>query len=258
MKCAPSHLSVSKAYSISPSVASTSGSGRAQNKPKRVGCCCTSLAPYSLHSRAITRVASLSPNHRPGLVIEIIAVATPPLSMSSIDFSGAHPAFAGWRSSRPLTKASHCGGEKWWWTSMRRGFVAEAPCAKLGIGAPLPARAAPNAARPPVTNARRSTGEAIGVEDSPQHAQWRMNFWAKRLFMDHLSGIECADQKIHRLRTLKKGTAGERGSHATVGRLIQVYATYRIAFARIQRSGPRVPAQTRHVALVRCVDAWTC
>jgi Periplasmic binding protein len=25
--------------------------------------------------------------------------------------------------------------------------------------------------------------------------------------MDHLSGIECADQKIHRLRTLKKGTA---------------------------------------------------
>jgi hypothetical protein len=34
-----------------------------------------------------------------------------------------------------------------------------------------------------------------------------MNFWAKRLFMDHLSGIDCADQKIHCLLTLKKGTA---------------------------------------------------
>src|SRR6516162_543833 len=109
--------------------------GRAQNKPKRAGCCCTSLAPYSLHSRAIARVACLSPNHRPGLVIEIIAAATPPLSMSSIDFSGVHAAFAGWRSSRPLTKASHCGGEKWWWMSMRRGLVAETPCAKLRIGA---------------------------------------------------------------------------------------------------------------------------
>ena len=108
----PSTFSVSYAYAISASVASTSGNGIAANSPNRVGCCCTSFAPYSLQARASCFVIGASPNHRPGFVIETIDAATPPRSMSSMDFSGVQVVLAGWRSGFPLTAVTHAGGAK--------------------------------------------------------------------------------------------------------------------------------------------------
>jgi hypothetical protein len=46
------------------------------------------------------------------LVTETIAAATPPRSMSSIDFSGVHVVFAACNSGRPLTSETHAGGAK--------------------------------------------------------------------------------------------------------------------------------------------------
>jgi len=89
-----------------------SGSGIAANKPKRPGLSCTSFAPYSLHPRVRRRVASLSPNHSPGLVTDTTAAATPALSMSSIERAGVHSLLARCSNSRPLTDAIHSGGEK--------------------------------------------------------------------------------------------------------------------------------------------------
>ena len=57
-------------------------------------------------------VTAASPNHRPGLVIDTIAAATPPRSMSSIDFAGVQVVFAGCSSGRPLTSVTHAGGAK--------------------------------------------------------------------------------------------------------------------------------------------------
>ena len=48
----------------------------------------------------------------PGLVIDTIAAATPPRSMSSIDCSGVQRVLAGCSSGRPLTSATHAGGAK--------------------------------------------------------------------------------------------------------------------------------------------------
>ena len=45
---------------------------------------------------ARARAASLSPNHTPGSLIEIIEVATPPLSMASRDFCGVQSCRPGW------------------------------------------------------------------------------------------------------------------------------------------------------------------
>jgi hypothetical protein len=45
-------------------------------------------------------------------VIETIDAATPPRSMSSMDFAGVHVVLAGWRSGRPLTAVTHAGGAK--------------------------------------------------------------------------------------------------------------------------------------------------
>ena len=84
----------------------------AANRPNRVGCAWTSSAPYSLQARASRRVTARSPKYKPGLVIEIIAAAAPPLSMSSIDCSGVHLGFAGFSSGRPETSAIQAGGEK--------------------------------------------------------------------------------------------------------------------------------------------------
>src|SRR5580704_10195739 len=82
----------------------------AANKPKRVGWSCTSFAPYSLQARASQPVAALSPNHKPGLVMDTTAAATPPRSMSSIDLAGVQVVLAGCSSGRPLTSATHDGG----------------------------------------------------------------------------------------------------------------------------------------------------
>src|SRR5207245_699517 len=98
--------------------------------------------------------AALSPNHTPGVVIDVMAVATPALSMSSIDRAGVQLRVGGWRICLGASSATYRGGARWWWTSMRCG-VAGTPagaCAadrRAGTSAP-----APRAARP-ATNARR-------------------------------------------------------------------------------------------------------
>jgi hypothetical protein len=88
MKQAPSALSVPKAYSISRSAPSTSGSGSVANMPKRVGRSETSRAKYSLHSRARARAAAASPKYTLGSLVDMIAVATPSRSISSSAFAG--------------------------------------------------------------------------------------------------------------------------------------------------------------------------
>src|SRR5207247_7716081 len=100
------------AYAISFSVASTSGSGIAAKNPNRFGWSAASFAAYSLHARARWLVTALSPNHKPGLVMETTEAATLPRSMSSIDLAGVQVVFAGCRSGRPLTSATHTGGPK--------------------------------------------------------------------------------------------------------------------------------------------------
>ena len=45
------------------------------------------FAEYSLHSRDSLRDTAALPNHRPGVVIDVIAVAVPVLSMSSSVFA---------------------------------------------------------------------------------------------------------------------------------------------------------------------------
>jgi hypothetical protein len=55
--------------------------------------------------------------------------------------------------------------------------IPHTACVACGGG---PASPALNAARPPATNARRSTGAAARVEVSAQHVQRRKNFWAGR------------------------------------------------------------------------------
>src|ERR1700680_757429 len=70
--------------------------------------------------------------------------------------------------------------------SLRRGVAAPGPCARGGLGARVPARVAPNAARPPATKARRPMGAATGAAGSAQQVQRRKNLWVERV-MDHLS-----------------------------------------------------------------------
>ena len=63
-------------------------------------------AAYSLQSRAMRRVRSLSPNHTPGEVIDVIAVATPAASMASRDFCGLHPSTMSLKIRASLTMRS--------------------------------------------------------------------------------------------------------------------------------------------------------
>jgi hypothetical protein len=58
------------------------------------------------------RVIGASPNQSPGLVIDTSDAATPPRSMSSIDFAGVHVVLAGCNNGRPLTAVTHAGGAK--------------------------------------------------------------------------------------------------------------------------------------------------
>src|SRR2546428_8994340 len=90
--------------------------GIAANIPKRPLESATSFALYSLHSRASLRAPASSRNLMAGVVVEVIAVATPALSMSAIDFSGVQ--------SRPgpemllaVIAATYGGGGWGWWTA---------------------------------------------------------------------------------------------------------------------------------------------
>ena len=44
--------------------------------------------------------------------MDTTAAATPPRSMSSIDFAGVHVVFAACSNGRPFTSATHAGGAK--------------------------------------------------------------------------------------------------------------------------------------------------
>src|SRR5262249_26997786 len=110
----------------------------------------TSLAAYSLHSRARRRAAASSPNHSPGLVIEVTQVATPDLSMSSIDFAGAHIRVGTCWASLGPSSATYFGGARWWWTSIRCAVGGACAADRRGIRAHSPAAAHA------VSHARRS------------------------------------------------------------------------------------------------------
>jgi len=66
-----------------------------------------------LHSRASFRAASLSPNQTLGSLVEIMAVATPLLSMSSMDLLGVHNSSGRWLVLRSEMAAMNPGAEKW-------------------------------------------------------------------------------------------------------------------------------------------------
>ena len=70
----------------------------------------TSRAAYSLHSRA-TRRPSLPVNALPGVVTDVIAVATPDLSMSSSDLETLQAITGGCRSL--LNSETYFGGAMW-------------------------------------------------------------------------------------------------------------------------------------------------
>src|SRR5262249_13673659 len=100
-------------------------------------------------SRATLRAPASSRNRRAGVVIEVMAVATPAASMSASDFSGVQSRIG------PTTflamSAARYGGGVWWGWDWRRGNPAVATCAS--DARPERTTVAPSAATP-VRNSR--------------------------------------------------------------------------------------------------------
>src|SRR6266436_2873010 len=96
--------------------------GIAANMPKRPWESATSFALYSLHARASWRALASSRNLMAGVVMEVIAMATPALSMSAIDFSGVQSR-TGPGMFLAVIAATYGGGVWWWWTSIRCACV---------------------------------------------------------------------------------------------------------------------------------------
>src|SRR5437667_10424648 len=94
--------------------------GIAANVPRRPFESAASFALWSLHWGAGLRAPASSRNLMAGVVIEVIAVATPALSMSAIDFSGVQSR-TGPRMFRAVIAARYGGGVWWWWTSILVG-----------------------------------------------------------------------------------------------------------------------------------------
>src|SRR2546426_12114647 len=94
--------------------------GIAANMPNRPLESATSFALYSLHSRASLRAPASSRNLMAGGVIEGIAVATPALSMSAIDFSGVQSRTRP-RMFRAVSAARDGGGGGGWGERVRCG-----------------------------------------------------------------------------------------------------------------------------------------
>ncbi len=117
---------------------------------------------YSFDSRETRTAASLPSGVTCGVVGDRIAVATPPLSMSSIIFWGDQ--FDSRKSLRPITSIalSQDGGTTWACTSMRCGFA----CANTFGAKPV---AASPAAAAPATNCRRLM--PVAASGSTQHVQ---------------------------------------------------------------------------------------
>ena len=67
------------------------------------------LAPNSLVSRASARAASKFPKNTPGSLMDNIAVATPPWSISSIDCAMVHLISGAWPVLRPAISAMKPG-----------------------------------------------------------------------------------------------------------------------------------------------------
>ncbi len=158
----PSAFRVSKAYSISRRLPSASGSGMAAKKRNRPGWSRPSWAQNSLHSRASFRVSSSTwPYQGPGLMIETIEVAMPPLSISSSDIDTDH---FGMPLIRAAAALSCAGGTTWWWTSIRCGLDAAS-----AVAAPRPAMPSPTAA-PPARKRLRFTAVLANPALGPQPA----------------------------------------------------------------------------------------
>src|SRR5713101_7862241 len=96
--------------------------GIAANIPNRPLESATSFALYSLHSRASWRAPASSRNLMAGVVMEVIAMATPALSISAIDFSGVQSR-TGPGMFLAVIAATYGGGVWWWWTSIRCACV---------------------------------------------------------------------------------------------------------------------------------------
>ena len=109
----PSIFRVSSAYSISRREPSTSGSGTVANIPNRPGLSAITFAPNSLVSRASLRAESKFPKKTLGSLMDNIEVATPPRSMSSIDWATVHFINGTWPVLRPAISAMNPGDERW-------------------------------------------------------------------------------------------------------------------------------------------------
>ena len=90
------------------------GSGSMAKVPKRPGWSVSSFLAYSFDSRAMRAACALSVmNLTCGVVGEVIAVATPPLSMSSSVFCTDQLAIGGLARLAVFTASSQVGGEMW-------------------------------------------------------------------------------------------------------------------------------------------------
>src|SRR3954467_6884038 len=138
------------------------GSGSMANVPKRPAGSDSSFLEYSFDSRQTRTAVSLPSGVTCGVGGDRIAVATPPLSMSSTIFCGDQ--FDSGKSLRPITSMafSQDGGTTWACTSMRCGFA----CANTFGAKPV---AASPAAAAPATNCRRLM--PLAPSGSTQQAQ---------------------------------------------------------------------------------------
>ena len=87
----PSALSVSSAYSISLRLALDIGQRQRREQAEAGGVIAHDLDGVLVEGARQARYPAPSPNHTPGVVMEMIAVATLFLSMSSIARCGDHP-----------------------------------------------------------------------------------------------------------------------------------------------------------------------
>src|SRR5262249_9769821 len=133
---------------------------------------------YSLHSRASLREASSTlPNQTPGFWIEVIAVVTPPLSMSSSDICTDHLVGLPPRFCRI---ASACTGGMMWWCPA--SGLAGAWAWAAGVG-----RAAAAAAAVPLARKlRRLTAVPAKGAGSLQQTHPARNFRPVVLFIAFL------------------------------------------------------------------------
>src|SRR5437867_2810227 len=114
-----------------------------------------SLRAYSFEARATLAASAALRKPTAGRVGDVIAVATPPRSRSSIDFCGVQLLTGGVSSLAALSAFTHGGGEMWWCTSMR--------CGPAVAGVVHPEAASAPIATVPVTSRRRLASGAANA-----------------------------------------------------------------------------------------------